>query len=130
MDVAALPKDAWIEQLLGRHEAETATRTSDGRVVVTWGCALTSVAAIEAVLGATFERVFYEEEDMFDGDGESVDVESVTRVDACADRLAILESHDHWQAAFSGTLTVHPNRAAYDAALARALAAHEAEDSW
>jgi len=115
--LANIPSSRVIERLLCEEEADHAEHLPDGRVVVRWSCASTDAHRIASVFGARFELEHYDEDEMIDNTGEGVDIETATRVDVCAEHRAILESVMHWQAGFCGTLTVHPDRGSYDAAL-------------
>lgn len=126
--LAHLPHHALVEHLLCEEEADHAEHLPDGRIVVRWSCASTDAHRIARAFGARFELEHYAEEELVDGTGEGIDLETATRVDVCAEHRAILESVEHWQAGFCGTLTVHPDRASFDEAL-RTIEERIAEDS-
>jgi hypothetical protein len=79
-----------------------------------------SARAILSDAPGTWVSLAYVEDEMIDGTGEAVDLESTSGLEIARDALAMFAWTDHWQAGLHATLQVFSSLEELDRAAARA----------
>lgn len=101
-------------RLLERHDrAEPAERRADGTWTQELSCISASPAAVIARLPGTWVQIHEALEDMLDGTGSAIDVETEQALWACDEERALFHYVDHWQAGLLGRIHVFPDDASY-----------------